>query len=1811
MEGFIMQLGKGFRSDLFFDLLTDLIVLGMRIFSMKIMNSDVMRGLYCGFMTTLTIAPSFFLLLRDHVVEDKIEKKVSAITGFVMGQFILLISIYYVPLRLALGQPHTITILALPCLFVHFFRWNNETKDRFFRWERPITYQKTFVYGRRIQEKKKITYRVTTRKRIRNFRNQCLYLKHLFFPLLNQILFPSSTLVRLVNTNLFRCNNKILFVSSNFGGWLISFCLLMEWVKSVSVWINSDYLIRLNRNMRSKDYIPEKMKKKMHQFTWTVHDVINYPTRSFTLFLYVICLLYLGKMPPSLIFTRKTKSLEIRRISEEIRILEKGLEEEEEETEDLNLEEKDKSTDKRIYRSTDESTDESTDKRIYRSTDESTDKRIYRSTDESTDKRIYRSTDESTDESTDKSTDESTDENADENVDEKTREEKVYEKRLAKDEPKGFSVYLLSDEVEKEKRKNGFFFWFDFVEKLPVLLLFNCQEWNRPLRYIKSTIGGSILKKEWMTQNFFETCKNDGKQRIYFSYPPSLFIFGEMIKKKLEQEEKQQNEKINRKLKPTKPAPYQNTFYRRKKKREQKIFIHRICALNKGLLFVDILEKKNGLQIDSDDLGEVVKKGSKSLLTHEPFYNETTQEKKKKVLQQLDPLISGPLRIKPTGNYLGQKKNTDTSLSELKRLGINSIYDFLNSTGNFLFADNNIDLINKYINQATQKKKKKVPEWTTQLITDVENDFGLKRKLEDAHMRSRPYKPIVLINYFRDSNKERKGGVRILTHLWDPDFRRNIIWDTRRIEKRKTIERLFLPRPRSPLFWGKTQSKLEAIFDQISFKLSQLFLKLLQIRNFHIFDKKKRKNDKEIKKIRKSNGKKEINKKRKGEDTRLETEEAWDSFTYGPQIRSCLLIIQSSFRQYILFPLLIIAKNTVHFLLYRVSDWHEDFEEWKKEKHLICRNSGTELRDDQIVAVFYEEGFSIIIMNPFSLKPWCKSKLQDSGRNTTKKKKKRKKLESDQIEGRQNKKKFYYLTVLGLESKHVFGSSRTGSCSSFPLIAFLKPLLKKLKQKIKKTQKKVLLVLKKGKKNLSEENSTTLGKLKNLSKSSKTKEESFTQIGFIDLEKNSKTDLQIKNLSDRTIKIRNKTKAVEKGKLKKIAELKSPLDSNVELESQLSPNRWKILKRRTVRLIKKLRYFKKIFISKKYIDIFLPIINITAINKKHFIQLIIRKYILNNEKNQSQNEITEKDIHFLSISTIKKSKPIKKNSHIFYDLSCLSQGYVFFKLSQLEVINLSKLRSVLEYQGTSFFLKTTIKDSFRILNSQLTDKKLRNYDQWKNWLRGHFQYNSPIEWSRLIPQKWRTQVNRRWTAENKDFQKWGLNEKDLLFSFDYTNKTSYQVDSHDAKLRKCYRFSRLLNACLNSETKEESSIYGVPLEESLNKNNILSKELDSNMKNSRGHFLFRDINPETRLKKLDRKYFHFSKLYVNDNESDPSNSKEEIYFEWLNIDKDKEKVKKVLKKILLSSSLWLFSEVAFLLKEYHFTLRKNFCFSTVSVSLEREPDNRSEDETEFERLQRVILDQPIQTKKPKIDETHKLNIDLVQEQFFVSQKLWSNRDVEEKLYDRLLPFSYLATENSKKKKKFKVIITCLKRRKLKPESLAFSPEPWRVDKRDRVKMVLQPIREVRKMSEREAHIKFLINLLPYKRPTGTQNYYDFPVPENILSSRGSRKLKILTSLKFKTSKIVDRNQVFCKQTKITNRGPFFSEGKHRSRDQNELIKLKSFLWPNYRLEDLACINRYWFDTNNGSRLSMLRIYMYPRFKFNIGMYLRLKLNMYP
>nr|AKF01120.1 hypothetical chloroplast RF19 [Bactris major] len=408
---------------------------------MKIINSVVVGGLYYGFLTTFSIGPSSLFLLRARVMEEGTEKEVSATTGFITGQLMMFISIYYAPLHLALGRPHTITVLVLPYLLFHFF-WNNH---------------KNFFY-----------YGSTTRNSMRNLSIQCVFLNNLIFQLFNHFILPSSTLARLVNIYMFRCNNKMLFVTSSFVGWLIGHILFMKWVGLVLFWI------RQNHSIRSNKYLVSELRNSM--------------ARIFSILLFITCVYYLGRMP-SPIVTKKLK--------ETSEMEERGESEEESDVETT-------SETKETKQEQEGSAEE--DPSLCSEEQEDPEK-----IDETEEIRV--------------------------NGKEKTKGEFHFhfKETYYKDSPVYEDSYLdtYQDNWElgrlKEEKNEKTYFWF---EKPLVTFLFDYKRWNCPLRYIKNDRFENAVRNE-MSQYFFYTCPSNGKQKISFTYPPSLSTFSEMIERSL------------------------------------------------------------------------------------------------------------------------------------------------------------------------------------------------------------------------------------------------------------------------------------------------------------------------------------------------------------------------------------------------------------------------------------------------------------------------------------------------------------------------------------------------------------------------------------------------------------------------------------------------------------------------------------------------------------------------------------------------------------------------------------------------------------------------------------------------------------------------------------------------------------------------------------------------------------------------------------------------------------------------------------------------------------------------------------------------------------------------------------------------------------------------------------------------------------------------------------------------------------------------------------------------------------------------------
>ena len=111
-----------------------------------------------------------------------------------------------------------------------------------------------------------------------------------------------------------------------------------------------------------------------------------------------------------------------------------------------------------------------------------------------------------------------------------------------------------------------------------------------------------------------------------------------------------------------------------------------------------------------------------------------------------------------------------------------------------------------------------------------------------------------------------------------------------------------------------------------------------------------------------------------------------------------------------------------------------------------------------------------------------------------------------------------------------------------------------------------------------------------------------------------------------------------------------------------------------------------------------------------------------------------------------------------------------------------------------------------------------------------------------------------------------------------------------------------------------------------------------------------------------------------------------------------------------------------------------------------------------------------------------------------------------------------------------------------------------------------------------------------------KNHYDLLVPEFFFCARRRRELRILICFNSKNRNSAHRKTTFYnKNNKVNNCCNVLAENKDLDRKKN-LMNFHFFLWPNFRLEDLACMNRYWFDTDNGSRFSIVRIHLYPRLR---------------
>nr|AYW15391.1 hypothetical protein [Jamesonia brasiliensis] len=156
--------------------------------------------------------------------------------------------------------------------------------------------------------------------------------------------------------------------------------------------------------------------------------------------------------------------------------------------------------------------------------------------------------------------------------------------------------------------------------------------------------------------------------------------------------------------------------------------------------------------------------------------------------------------------------------------------------------------------------------------------------------------------------------------------------------------------------------------------------------------------------------------------------------------RGYMLFFQSRFRKFIKLPALIVLKSVIRTLLRQESEWKKDWMKWKKEIHINCTFDGEEFSQNELSPRWLREGIQIKIVYPVRLKPWQAGR----GIKQITLQKENMKVRVNDNQGlksnnklKHKKPKFTYLTVLGYQTDIPFGTIQKES-------SFWKPIRKKL-----------------------------------------------------------------------------------------------------------------------------------------------------------------------------------------------------------------------------------------------------------------------------------------------------------------------------------------------------------------------------------------------------------------------------------------------------------------------------------------------------------------------------------------------------------------------------------------------------------------------------------------------------------------------------------------------------------------------------------------------------------------------------------------------
>nr|QNH93634.1 Ycf1 [Christensenia aesculifolia] len=1354
---------------------------------------------------------------------------------------------------------------------------------------------------------------------------------------------------------------------------------------------------------------------------------------------------------------------------------------------------------------------------------------------------------------------------------------------------------------------------------------FDRSRWNRPLRYIEnSRISHNSLVKKQVSDYFFNKCVTDGKQRISFTYLPSLFISEKQLKNSF----KDSNELMS-----------SDDLYKKwiGDTLERKNILNndlraRIESLKNSSEIHKIMEKRTGLCNNN---------GQELAKIYDPFLSSLFRiriplSKSPWLLPDIIDLRKDYQNKDLGEEYKKEYQNNFKDWISTQYQGINRKlfplpWDLLPKSGQrtflFMFGKSKDKQIKKLFNELNFLKTKhntvyitwehvfKLPSVEQTLffihLKDENNSSNWSSffdtfsidftKLRDFSSMTQAisllphiqeikkdlprYTLIIKANRFdvvggnNDVRQRKVKNVGISVTKTKLKTRRVVKRFSKQSDFRRRILRGSLrPRRRKILIWKMLQHKAHSPF----------FLRVMETPTIPESSLKiieKRKSETNTIRIRGLlSSPKNIT---RSKADRLALAARFD-FYFAQSGRSLLLVIQSNFRKYVKLPVLIIGKNIGRILLFQFPEWNEDWTEWNREIHIKCTYDGTEFSDTKLPGRWLREGLQIKIIYPFQLKPWHIQKRV-------------KRLERTEIDihsqsvrdsnlrgkgiSKQQKVTFSYLTAWGFQTNLPFGTIKKQP-------SFWKPVRNKL---IKILRNNLSL----GTRQLSQLYSNLIQltnfsfiykKLKNLPKR-------YIQTNQLDETNEFNVQSIDTQITDEKITDQEKKEVTIDTLFNDIEKLSPNTQDQPEFETQrniLEFNNLLIPKNAndgTKRIIQQSflhKIEKRIELKEKdnqYSNIFelmlkKQLVQIQQINlrlrRKNAQVIRKRYYFLRIILKKLNRKIYNHSIFFLrfNIQLIMLLKNVLKNSNriqhthsngdgILFpadqnkSITSISHAYILDRLWQTKTTKLDLNYLVQSVKEHSWVLKeypeqnesksenylsdteTIIsKDIQDLLMTQGINKEPQNFHEkdLNEWLHDFRRYNlSSKLWYQIAPTNWRFEVTRHWKINSLSLKEdVSYNEQDTHSIYRRNPLLKQQINN----CNKRYKYNTLLYSFV--DFVKNSGINKLPIRKENTKEEVLAANRIKKIRSLGGR---------------KRKNIFYSQRTTIEKKND-------LDFKLM---------------------LWLFPEF----------LGETDKYGTETIFVPKNSILQEKNKIPLsEKYQKLRMSYRYERQKSKSEE---LSLKERKNHYYLFQWRWKSKELGNRM-QRLKDLASLLSviENQQDLTGFcremKIDVNLLNlfftksKKKVLDQFLTISSHRLSKVLDDQIlmyKMVSTLLKFIDRFERRIDGDIFSQCIPRLSFINDKQDFVHWYNLEDLLLPRRRRELRVLKSL------ILEKG--------YTNSEPWMRNVQKTQTlnppDQNQFIK--RFLWPIHRLEDLACMNRFWFNTSNGSRFTMLRIRIYP------------------